>query len=1191
MRKGKLREVCGLFFLFGIFAGIALLAGNSSSPFGTDGREVVDGPGSFERPVGPNWLTGGPRAGSTANLSTIFNVTTSTNGVKDPAVAVDSYNNTHVVWAEQIPNPVDHANYSICYRRFTYQTQQWSAVVNISSWSHDAEDPSIAIDTSPSGYDYVYVVWTENIGDNYKYKDVRFGRLRTSDPVSSSSWDIKRVTEDGVSPFLADENPQVVVTTDASTPRAHIIWERREGEIGAAREIVSKSNTLQDLNSYTGLLPGTYWTTSTSTITIENDLTIPTKVRAAVNSSGDITLAYLDASSSYIYTKNNSGSPDWSSVGSAELVYNQGTNDFPDVAVDPVSGNTSVIWLNNPGAGDTYYDVLVLNKSLVLPWNQAYKFTLHDETTNSPGDYMPAIKYDSSGALHATWINYKTYYEGRYSYNYGTDELVTWEQDPTVNITESQLEMALVHGNTVQFVWPAWVNTEMNSSIYFREYDRHPSDVTVAHPSTAEKVLSGTFTFEVHTDVETRQVSWYWMNESTPWTLIGHNESSTPDADSTWYFPWDTVASGVQFRNGTILVNVTDTNYLNTTFTFENMSVDNSIPDVGGQNILNVTDTMGHFKNASEDDDYFGGVVTVNWEANDSLSGVRRVELRNSSGSVINSTDPAKVDDLYPDRVVGSFITDSGDIYWTNFFIRTYDGNMQYRDSPAFDPIRIDHTTPTVRFMNETDDLVENGTELYQAARIKFFIAGEDDTKNITLWYNTSTYLGPWEYIGEDTSGADGWMIVFDTTAFSELPLVYLRADIQDRTGYVNHTIWEYSIDNKVPDIQLVSVTPSSMVGSNYQVGEEPILRFLSDLDTVKIEIYNKTVGAADYGSTPLATLLFGGPETSRLQFDEDSLHVNGTYYWNTINLSYTNSMTLKFKAYDNNGLNKSIENTFMLSFYIPESPSKVEASINSGTGVVTISWEQVAETDITYVVYRMYWKPDVDELTTVLRRGSGWFVAVFLEQHAVRVGETEHDVTTITDTVTDPHRYYYIVFTNYTAVGNLGNIRAVASVELTAQQPQGIEPDKSYQRKIMFYGLLLAVVLAMIPVIGITSAKHTSREKLLSYTMDQKVKRQFDDADYGFDARLREMDREIDSSLGKEVKITAEESDFLSQAVDTGPEISEISTPLIDLELGKEKTEETPAKRAGGLCPECGWILSANATKCPRCGHNLLED
>ncbi len=134
---------------------------------------------------------------------------------RNPSIAVDSSNNIHVVWSEEIASLSLLAG--IKYRK---RTTTWGTEVNISTGTgqdygsgevYDDYAPAIAIDSS----DYIHVAWRG------RYHDVDGTKYSIVYRKYTTSWQTGEVVATGTAAWLIQSDPTIGVD---SSGNVHVAW-------------------------------------------------------------------------------------------------------------------------------------------------------------------------------------------------------------------------------------------------------------------------------------------------------------------------------------------------------------------------------------------------------------------------------------------------------------------------------------------------------------------------------------------------------------------------------------------------------------------------------------------------------------------------------------------------------------------------------------------------------------------------------------------------------------------------------------------------------------------------------------------------------------------------------------------------------------------------------------------------------
>ncbi len=166
-----------LFFLFCSYTkvySVVVGLGSFDATASNNGRRIVrDSLGVIHVVYGYNGVI--YYSNSTNNgvsWSSPVNISNTSESSSYPSIAVDSYNNLHVVWEEAYPyGPEGLVNPEIYYSKYT---TSWSPSINISNNFANSESPSIAIDLD----NYLHVTWHENY--NTSSRGIYYSKYTTS---------------------------------------------------------------------------------------------------------------------------------------------------------------------------------------------------------------------------------------------------------------------------------------------------------------------------------------------------------------------------------------------------------------------------------------------------------------------------------------------------------------------------------------------------------------------------------------------------------------------------------------------------------------------------------------------------------------------------------------------------------------------------------------------------------------------------------------------------------------------------------------------------------------------------------------------------------------------------------------------------------------------------------------------------
>ncbi len=236
----------------------------------------------------------------------------------NPAVAVDSLDNLHVVWADMTPG-----NFEIYYKKSTDGGANWSTSKNLSSNSGNSFSPAMAVDSS----DRIHVAWSDGTpGKSEIYYKKSTDKGNTWAASQRLSWTAE-----------ASAQPAIAV---AASGRIHVAWS--DATPGDSEIYYKKSSD-----------GGATWTTSKSLTANSGDSLSPA---LAVSALGNIHLVWSDktpGSGEVYYRKSADQGATWTTA--ERLTWNSGSSDVPDIAVYG-SDNIHVFWYDfTPGNSEIYY--------------------------------------------------------------------------------------------------------------------------------------------------------------------------------------------------------------------------------------------------------------------------------------------------------------------------------------------------------------------------------------------------------------------------------------------------------------------------------------------------------------------------------------------------------------------------------------------------------------------------------------------------------------------------------------------------------------------------------------------------------------------------------------------------------------------------------------------------------------------
>ncbi len=359
-----------------------------------------------------------------ADWSTIKRLAWTSGNSFNPAIAVDSSGNPHVVWNDSTPG-----NYEVYYKKSSNGGTIWTTSQRLTFNSGISWSPAIAVGPSAN----LHLVWTDSTSENWEsyYKKSSNGGI---------SWTTsQRLTwNSGFSTY-----PSVAVD---SSGNPHVVWE--DSTPGNYEVYYKKSSN-----------GGAVWTAGQKLTSTSGDSGIPA---VAVDSSGNLHVVWTEETSGnaeIYYKKSSNGGTSWTT--GQRLTWTSGYSTDPSVAVDS-SGNLHVVWTDDTSGHDEIYYKKGSNGGAI--WTAGQKLT-----STSGASEIPSIAVDSSGDLHLVWGddtpgNYEIYYKkgSNGGANWTASQRITW----TMGFSGAP-SIVIDPADNLHLVW--YDSTPGNYEIYYRK--------------------------------------------------------------------------------------------------------------------------------------------------------------------------------------------------------------------------------------------------------------------------------------------------------------------------------------------------------------------------------------------------------------------------------------------------------------------------------------------------------------------------------------------------------------------------------------------------------------------------------------------------------------------------------------------------------------------------------------------------
>ena len=283
-------------------------------------------------------------------------LTYTSGGSSNPAIAIDSNNQIHVVWENY-----NHGNPEIYYKKSTDNGTTWT-IQRLTYNSGSSFKPAIAIDSN----NHIHVVWYNEIMGNSEiyYK-------KSTD--NGTTWTIQRLTYNSGYSY----RPSIAID---SNNYIHVVW---YDETPADPEIYYKKST--DSGSSWATKRLTYSEGGSYDPVIATDLNNQIHVTWQDNNPGNCEIYYklsIDSGISWITKR---------------ISYTSDNSHEPAITIDS-NNHIHIVWMDyNPGNAEIYYK---LSTDYGNHWN-TQRFTY-----NLGNSGNPVIAIDSYNHAHVVWSDY-----------------------------------------------------------------------------------------------------------------------------------------------------------------------------------------------------------------------------------------------------------------------------------------------------------------------------------------------------------------------------------------------------------------------------------------------------------------------------------------------------------------------------------------------------------------------------------------------------------------------------------------------------------------------------------------------------------------------------------------------------------------------------------------------------------------
>ncbi len=1131
-----------LFFVSGIVAGYL--------PLNLDSKNSLP-----PVTIPPTSNPGEPRASLTENISLITDLSDNPLESLVPAIAVDSKKNVHVVW--QDAQFCTGANNYIFYKMFNWTTQVWSSITNISESKVECEAPDIAVDAQ----DNVHVTWSAR-----NYTGLQFDVYYRKFSASAGLWnDAVNVTNDAMTnhrfPKIAINNAGFINIVYMQDDPDWALWGRNSTDgldWGPNGMMIYNPSGLWSVMQYGG----------EPSYDIAADKTYFHVSWSQDDGNGITELYYL----------NDTDGTLWDDGTDATLFHKGPSTQLPSIAVDNRTSGFAKVYIAWASDIDGTADILTTNMTGTTFFTNK-PVNVSKEAT---GDcFTPDAIIDNTGILQIIYSRMaSSVYELRLSNSstsYSQYQLICNTGRDSGDGVLVHPTMAVDVNNTIHFAWEddyalGTFSGAANTDILYRQEDRYAPQVKITSPANLTLVMESiTILGTCARDTKCVNVS-YQKRGSSTWININ---STDAEKDGThfqngWSFLWQTPES---FYNVTIRANATDYNGITDEFLIYNLTLDIDNPLIS---LVRIRDSWGHvYDGATNWNREFTSTITIQFTTSDPTTRVKNVSLWNGGTRLAdagwNDTNTAIIFDVNA-ALNGNY---------TQLHLQTYDIANHFTDTANFPEMRFDFYTPDPQFLDnragyngnqtlqlgtkfrDTLTLRVNATAGYDTLDWKYVEFG--NSSNGVTWkapFYTNTSL--------DVRTTGYWLCSFDTSAIVEDWEYWFNATVYDGAGRNKTIVTQVHIDNNRTMVYLDIDEPSNYFDndSNQEVGFFVKVNVLCTNDTQSVAIYNRS---SIFESWALLAVNDSGTELP--EYVGMKLF---NYSWNTYPYHYEHKYSLYLRVICVDDLGWSNETSIPLILQAKVPVAVENLTVTRVGNSITVEWDPGLDGSgvelLGFRIYRLLFPPDVAVLNILNPSDIPQFLG-YLDSHSRTGGPIatefilDKDARSYTDTNLDPNTYVYIVLA-VNIFGNPSNIPGTVAMEIPAQEPTR-EPDKTFDNILWAMVYVLVALWIIIPITGIVQGRRRGKADLIDFTMDANVIKGFQGAK-SFESDVNDLDAKMRKELGM-AGATPAETEFLAQeVVKKGP-------------AGVEVKETTLRN-----CPKCGWVLSANATKCIRCGYIL---
>jgi len=943
------------------------------------------------------------------NLSRVWNEVSNSSGSdsKNARIAIDSMNNVHIVWEEEVGSDTD-----ILYRIFNYTTSKFGPIYNVSDPGilydgNNSAKPDICIDSS----DNVYITWVEPISGlagNIYYNYYTKATKTWNGPIP-----VAKTGNDELQPSIACDN---------------------SGNVGIVYRTYFGIPILNfKLNA--SFYDGNSWTHTAVQRKDNNDN----------QEKGDIFwyggswhLVYINYTTDPLYSviyKTKTGTNPWST---GKIIRNSGADISSDPELTIKNNQIYVSWQERIGGGN--FHIMSKNKTIAAAWSSASgPYDLSGDTGSTDGWKIFSISQNNNGDLIVAYQNQS---EG-ITYIKKTGDNVDYKGLMAIGANSLYPSLAVNEFGSAYCTWYRGATPE----IYMRKLDVYGPQLAVytLKNNTAYKGIINLNSSVHMVDIQLINYSFYidtnrdgLANDiGSKWQEI--HSWKKGDLLNQFNSTWNTTNwLGKRLDLPCILISVKaiDENFLDEEIIFGNITIDNYIPQ--RSNFINIYDDVGHnyvLNNNSNFTFYGGGNIHFVFNGYDNNTGSGTyVYLYNES---ITRNIKLKTNSTNNEIVFNAGLIDG--IY--NFYINVSDNAGNWNKSITFYNIRIDNTIPLI---NITDPIVNDEISDGKVIHIT-------SPSNDILFVNYSYYItnpNNQTFIGSAFYPGNSWTFIFNvpTLVYANITLVVNATDYAGLNGWDTVRIY---VDNQAPtpvleiDVDSIGFSPEFIVRYNNDH---------TDNDIQHTSVWYRRQGTGNYA---LGQKIY-------LTDINRTLVSNATHYlitYDKVDLSEVpydwNELQIQIRATDNQNLEGILllNNIKIIKTY-PNKTKEFKAEISGYT--ITLSWERVPSAK-NYLIYKSLIPFDVEKINSMTpytrlnylgkKQGDKFCIAKLNASQRYYIDE-----------VLGPNVYYYLLV----SVNTFGNPSPVSSksVEVSIENTdKGIQPNQTRFWMYYFIGYVGAMI------------------------------------------------------------------------------------------------------------------------------------